>query len=287
MLDKTTYKIKSWEKKYKNGDKEIKLDKLKIHKSWKKIIRGEMKKDYWKKLNLEKKLKELIENKINVYPWPKLVFNAFNKTPFDEVKVVILGQDPYHQHHKCKVAIRNGGKKMSSIMVPHARTIPLPVIVPQAMGLSFSVPVNIKVPPSLGSIYRNLINFKHIDAFPAHGNLESWAKQGVLLLNTALTVEHGSPNIHKKYWTKFTNNIIKHISDKKDNVVFVLWGSPALSKLKLIDETKHKVVISSHPSGLSCYKPLKTYPAFMKQDQFGLINKYLEELGKDKIDFSI
>ena len=127
-------------------------------------------------------------------------------------------------------------------------------------------------------------NYGHIEEIPKHGNLESWAKQGVLLLNTSLTVQHGYPNSHTMKWEKFTDAVIKYISDNKDKVVFVLWGSPALQKLTLIDkDKKHKIIVSSHPSGLSCHKPLRQYPAFMNYDHFGEINDYLKENKKKTI----
>jgi uracil-DNA glycosylase len=194
------------------------------------------------------------------FPYPSLVFNTFYLTPLSHVKVVILGQDPYFNLQKN---------------------------IPEAMGLSFSVPLNVPIPSSLNNIFKNLLKFKHIDAIPAHGNLENWAHQGVLLLNTALTVQHKFPNSHSDEWKSFTNFIIKKISSTNNNVVFILWGNPALSKFNLIDNKKHHVIISSHPSGLSCNNKLKNYSAFVDQDHFGLANSYLISHSIKPIDWNL
>lgn len=192
----------------------------------------------------------------NIYPLPKYLFYAFELTPFENIKVVILGQDPYFNEI-------NG-------------TI-------QAMGLSFSVPDNIPIPSSLKNIYLNMIKYGHKKEFPKSGNLEYLAQQGCLMINTSLTVYANRPNSHTKMWEWFTDEIIDYISENKDNVVFVLWGNPSLKKMPLIDDTKHKIIISSHPSGLSCNKALRCYPAFMDNDHFGQINEFLIKNGKSPI----
>jgi uracil-DNA glycosylase len=139
----------------------------------------------------------------------------------------------------------------------------------------------------LNNIYNNLSKYGHFKKSPSHGNLTFWAYQGCLLLNTTLTVQHKCPNGHEKYWTPFTDALIKFISDKTENIVFVLWGSYSLKKLDLIDQKKHKVLISSHPSGMSFNKPLKTYKPFSESDHFGQINKYLTSVGKSSILWQI
>ena len=155
------------------------------------------------------------------------------------------------------------------------------------MGLSFSVPIGIPIPSSLKNIYKNAIEYGHFFRYPDHGNLEFWAFQGVLLLNTALTVQKGHKNSHSSIWSDFTNAIIEKISNKMNGIVFVLWGAPALTKLSLIDTKKHEILISSHPSGLSNNKQLGKYPAFSSIDQFGTINKLLKKCGKEEIVWQI
>lgn len=263
MINKNKYNYKSWYQMYTNG--EVDISKLSIHRSWKDLFKCEIDKPYWNKINeyISKRVKKRGTN-CKIYPYPNLLFNAFNTTPLDKIKVVILGQDPYHD------CIEYNG-----------------TIVPQAMGLSFSVPVGIAIPSSLNNIYENMLKYKQIVFKPTHGNLESWAYQGCMMLNTSLTVTHGCPNSHSNIWAPFTDNIIKFISDKCENIVFVLWGGNALSKLHLIDRIKHKVIISSHPSGLSCNNKLRTYPAFCNTNHFGRVNKYLEKHNKTPIIWQV
>lgn len=263
MLKKEEYNYKPWDKKYPNNI--VRLDKLYVHKSWRTMFAKEYKKEYFVKL--EKYLSDCLKKtrgEINIYPYPDLLFNAFNKTPLSKIKVVILGQDPYFKNEVYK------GK-----------------IIPQAMGLSFSVPKGITIPSSLNNIYKNLLKYNHIKEKPTHGNLVLWAYQGCLMLNTALTVQHGHKNSHAKYWRCFTDSIISYISRKCENCVFILWGAPALEKLRLIDTREHKVIISSHPSGLSCNKPLRSYLPFTQQDHFGETNRYLKKHGKRRIRWQI
>ena len=259
QLSVKKYKYKSWDKMYASYN--IDFSNLNIDYSWRKLIESEMKKDYFKSIQkfLELSLTKT-EGKVKMYPYPELVFSAFNHTPLNSVKVVILGQDPYI-NNEC-----------------HNETI-----VPQAMGMSFSVPNGIKIPPSLLNIFKNLEKFGHIRNRPSNGNLTFWADQGVLMLNTALTVQHGYSNSHGSKWQPFTDTVIKYLSDNRDHLVFVLWGSPSLNKLNLIDGTKHKVVVSSHPSGLSCNSKLRQYPAFVNLDHFGEINSYLKQHKKRPI----
>lgn len=263
MLSIDNYNIKSWGQKYK--DHKVKLIKLKIHSSWKPIIKNKKNKEQLVKINeyLSKCLAKS-NGKAKIYPYPDLVFNAFNVTPLETTKVVILGQDPYHDS-----------------VYKHGMNIP------QAMGLSFSVPVGFPIPSSLNNIYDNLLKYKQIVFRPKHGNLISWCYQGCMMLNTSLTVEHSCPNSHSNKWEEFTDEIIKYISTNCNHIVFVLWGSNALRKLYLIDKSKHKIIISSHPSGLSYNKNLRVYPAFCNFNHFGTINKYLTKHDKIPIVWQI
>jgi uracil-DNA glycosylase len=201
--------------------------------------------------NSFKSLLEFVEEQYRsekaIYPKQNDVFNAFENTSFEDVSVVILGQDPYH------------GKD-------------------QAMGLSFSVPEIIKNPPSLRNIFKELeLEYsKKSEAESKHsGDLTCWADQGVLLLNSVLTVEARSPGSHsKKGWEDFTDNVIKTISNNKQHIVFLLWGNYAKTKVELIDSSKHLILTSSHPSPLSAYK------GFFGCDHFKKTNRYL--IGSNK-----
>jgi len=255
-LNANTYNIKNWIQKYSNY--EVQLEKLNINESWNEFTDS----DFFRK-TIEKLNKyfsyclKVTDGKVKIFPYPDLLFNSLNLTPLSNLKVVILGQDPYFNAE----IISNR-------------------IVPQAMGLSFSIPKNIKIPPSLNNIYENLIKFKHITKKPKHGNLAFWAYQGCLLLNSALTVEEKCPNGHADKWKELTDSLIKFISDNSENIVFMLWGLPALKKLNLIDQTKHKVLISSHPSPMSYQTKLREYESFSNTDHFGEANKYLSQHGK-------
>lgn len=217
--------------------------------------------DIFQKLFSDKRM-NIIQNKINkyilegnlelLYPKPNYIFKAFNMCPLDEIKVVFIGQDPYFNNETYKEKI-----------------------VPQAYGLSFSVPINFEIPSSLKNIYMNLKKYNHIKSIPNHGCLDYWAYQGCLMLNSALTVVDGQKNCHAVEWKWFTDRIIEEISNCCNKVVFVLWGGEAYKKIDFIDLDKHNVIISSHPSGLSANKEFKSYPAFVNQNHFGLINSYL------------
>ena len=188
-------------------------------------------------------------NKV-IYPEASNWFHALETTPLEEVKVVILGQDPYHQRG-------------------------------QAHGLCFSVQPGVKVPPSLVNIYKELENDLGIER-PEHGYLESWAKQGVLLLNAVLTVEDSKANAHQgKGWEQFTDKIISTVNEHSDNVVFMLWGSYAQKKGAMIDEKKHLVLKAPHPS------PLSAYRGFLGCRHFSQANGHLAENGKETIDWQL
>jgi uracil-DNA glycosylase len=208
-----------------------------------------------------------IKDKSNIFPLEDKVFAFTNYCDFSDIKVLICGQDPYHQLFYS-----------SEDKLYH----------PQAMGLAFSVPVGCPVPPSLVNIFNNLQQFKHIDTKPTHGNLESWAKQGVLLMNTSLTVEKSKPNGHQGIWSMFTDELLETITKTHPGLIIVLWGGNAFSKMKIIkNKPNHKFIISSHPSPLGFKNKMKTYGSFYETDHFGQINQYLEEAGKKPIDWNI
>lgn len=220
---------------------------VKIEKSWKEALAEEFDKEYFKTLT------DFVRDEYKagtVYPPAKFIFHAFELTPFDKVKVVILGQDPYHGPG-------------------------------QAHGLSFSVPEDVKAPPSLQNIYKELES----DLGPSLGrsasklgNLEHWARQGVLLLNATLTVRaHVAGSHQNKGWELFTDAVIKTLSQKRDHLVFILWGRYAQEKGKLIDLTMHLVLESAHPS------PFSAYAGFFGSKPFSKTNEYLVKHGLDPI----
>lgn len=242
--------------------KENMLDGVK--KSWKKFIKKEMEKEYFQ--DIFEKIKKDQNNGKLIFPFPDKVFETLKYTKKSNLKCVIIGQDPYINYQEI-------GDK----------------IVPQAMGLSFSVPKSVKVPPSLKNIYKELD--ESIDNFniPMHGDLSRWVKQeNIILLNAALTVVEGKSNSHKKVWAQFTDNLIKYISDKCDNVIFLLWGNFAKSKGLLIDINKHKIISSVHPSPLSSrYNCKGTSMSFFGHNQFNKVNNYLENMNIGKIKWNI
>ena len=218
-----------------------------IEESWKAVLSDEFNKDYFVKLK-----QFLLEEKKQycIYPKGAAIFNAFNFTPFGKIKVVILGQDPYHG---------NG----------------------QANGLSFSVPDGVRKPPSLKNIFKELDEDLQIPIAET-GNLSSWAKQGVLLLNATLTVRAKQAGSHqKKGWEEFTDAVIQKISTKKEGVIFLLWGRFAQNKAKLIDKQKHNILTSPHPS------PFSAYSGFFGCKHFSKTNAILKEKGLSKIDWAI
>lgn len=221
---------------------------VQIEASWKAALQEEFAKPYFK--NLVAFLKQEKADNKTIYPPGKLIFNAYNTTPIDQVKVVILGQDPYH----------NPG---------------------QAMGLSFSVPEGVRVPPSLRNIYKELKT--SLDISPAvHGDLTKWAEQGVFLLNAMLTVERNQPGSHQRSgWQFFTDASIKAISDRRENVVFMLWGAFAKKKSALINDSKHLILSSPHPS------PFSADRGFFGNNHFKEANAYLEQHGHAPIDWQV
>ncbi len=218
---------------------------VKIEPSWKEILSAEFEEKYFVELvNFVKH--EYGTNQ--VYPKAKNLFNAFNLCPFDSTKVVIIGQDPYHGEG-------------------------------QAHGLCFSVPDHTPIPPSLQNIFKEIKNDLEITPFNT-GNLERWAKQGVLLLNATLTVRANVAGSHQgKGWEIFTDKVIQLLSKKKKNLVFILWGSYAQQKKELIDTHKHCIFTSTHPS------PLSAYRGFFGNKHFSQTNTYLIDHGKEPIDW--
>ncbi len=221
--------------------------KILLEESWKTALLTEFDQTYFQELRTflitQKKQQK------NIYPPSSLIFNAFNSTPFDKVKVVILGQDPYHRPN-------------------------------QAMGLSFSVPKSVRIPPSLNNIYKELekdINFK----VPSHGDLTSWATQGVFLLNAFLTVEAGKPGSHRNIgWGLFTDKVISLLSEQRQNIVFMLWGNFAKNKTDLINHSKHLVLTAAHPSPLA-------RGAFFGSKHFSKANEYLISKSIKPIEWQI
>ncbi len=219
----------------------------KIESSWKRVLHDEFEQPYFPELKAF-----LVEEKrrYTVYPAGPNIFNAFNTTPFESVKVVILGQDPYHGPG-------------------------------QAHGLSFSVPDGVPFPPSLQNIFKELTEDIGC-AMPRSGNLTRWAEQGVFLLNTVLTVRAGEAHSHKdKGWERFTDAVIRTISERREHVVFVLWGRPAQMKASLIDESRHLVLRAPHPS------PLSAYRGFFGSRPFSRANAYLQSNGIAPIAWSL
>jgi len=221
---------------------------IKLHSQWREVIGGEFEKDYMQSLReflLQRKQQGAV-----IYPPTNQWFSALNTTPFEDVRVVVLGQDPYHG-------------------------------VGQAHGLCFSVTPGIKVPPSLANIYKEIKSDLGIDQ-PNHGCLISWAQQGVLLLNATLTVEDGCAGAHQgKGWEQFTDEIIKAVNQKREGVVFMLWGSYAQKKSIMIDSSRHLILKSVHPS------PLSAYRGFFGCGHFSAANHYLQERGVKPIDWQL
>ena len=225
---------------------QINLDDVRIESGWKEALREEFLSEYFAKIKenlLAAKAREI------VYPPGNLIFNAFNLTPFERVRAVILGQDPYHGAH-------------------------------QAMGLSFSVPRGVRIPPSLVNIYKEIKSDLGISE-PASGDLSYWAKQGVLLLNASLSVGANRANSHSGFgWQVFTDAVIKILSARRQNLVFMLWGNFAKAKSALIDAQRHLILTAAHPSPLAG-------GAFFGCKHFSRCNEYLRAHGLGEIDWDL
>lgn len=223
------------------------MAQVKIHPSWEKVIGSEFKKNYFEKLTQFVK-KEY--SSTTIYPEGKNIFRAFELCPFEDVKVVIIGQDPYH------------GPK-------------------QANGLCFSVNDGMLLPPSLQNIYKEIETDLGVQR-PTKGNLDNWARQGVLLLNATLTVRANTPGSHQHQgWEDFTDAVIKTISDKKENIVFLLWGKYAQDKGSIIDSKKHHVLNAPHPS------PFSAHSGFFGCKHFSKTNSYLRSINEKEIEWTM
>jgi uracil-DNA glycosylase len=222
---------------------------IQIESSWKHVLNEEFEKDYLKKLASYLQSEE--KKGISIFPPKDLIFNAFNHTPFEKVKVVILGQDPYHGNY-------------------------------QANGLAFSVNQGVVIPPSLKNIFKELHleypDFRH----PTHGDLSAWADQGVLLLNATLSVKESFAGSHQnKGWERFTDQVIKVLSLKREGLIFLLWGKYAQEKSSLINQEKHIILTSAHPS------PLSAHRGFLGCNHFIKTNEILKKIGKTEINWQL
>lgn len=230
----------------------IDIERVKIPPDWKALLYDELVSPYFAEIKAHY-MQALAQGEV-IYPHPQNIFAAFALTPLEQLKVIILGQDPYHGH-----ALVNG------------------VLIPQAMGLSFSVPHGVPIPPSLKNIYKELTQSLHITP-PLHGDLSAWARQGVLLLNAILSVRAHAPASHKHFgWECFSDGVIRALSLKRSNLVFMLWGNYAKKKAALIDSTKHKIIAAPHPSPLA--------QGFVGSNVFVKANAYLRENGIAPIDW--
>ena len=227
----------------------VNLMEVKISSGWKQLLNEEFEKEYF--MRIVELLHTEKQSKQTIYPPGSLIFNALNLTDFNDVKVVIIGQDPYH----------GAG---------------------QANGLAFSVQKGMKIPPSLLNIYKEIESDLGVNMPKEDGDLTSWAKQGVLLSNASLTVRANQPNSHAGIgWHNFTDAIIKILSSQKEHLVFVLWGNFAKQKMELIDETKHLILTSHHPSPFSVHK------GFLGNRHFSKTNEYLTKKGITPINWLI
>ncbi|HEH4417567.1 TPA: uracil-DNA glycosylase [Campylobacter coli] len=225
----------------------INIEDIKINDDWKEFLKEEFSKNYF--LEIKKRYIQALNNNAIIYPPANLTFNAFNLTPLDGLKIVLLGQDPYHQPN-------------------------------QAMGLSFSVPYGVKIPPSLLNIYKELKTDLNIEPSKS-GDLSSWAKQGILLLNSILSVEAGKPASHSSWgWQEFSDAVISKLSLEKSGLIFMLWGNYAKSKKALIDTNKHFILEAAHPSPLA-------RTGFLGCKHFSKANEILRNLGKNPIDWQL
>lgn len=220
-----------------------------IENSWQEVLEEEFDKDYM--INLRSFLKIRLKGGHTIFPAKSLIFNAFSHTPFEKVKVVIIGQDPYHG-------------------------------INQAHGLAFSVQKGVPLPPSLKNIFKELQSEYKNYQYPNHGDLSQWANQGVLLLNATLTVESSDPGSHQnRGWETFTDRVIQILSEKRSGIIFLLWGKYAQAKSKLINKEKHIVLTAAHPS------PLSAYNGFFGCNHFIKTNEILIQKGEKAINWQI
>ncbi|MBS4236197.1 uracil-DNA glycosylase [Campylobacter vulpis] len=226
---------------------EIKLDKIKISADWLEFLEEEFKKPYF--LDIKRQYIETLKAGKIIYPPANLTFNAFNLTSLNSLKIVLLGQDPYHKQN-------------------------------QAMGLSFSVPKGVPIPPSLRNIFKEL-NADLGVKIPQNGDLSAWARQGILLLNAIFSVEENKPLSHSLWgWQEFSDNVIKKLSLEKEGLIFILWGKFAQNKKDLIDTKKHFILEAAHPSPLA-------RQGFLGCRHFSKSNALLETIGKEPIKWDL
>lgn len=226
-----------------------------IEESWQQALHSEFEKEYWQQVT--QFVKQEIQSGKEVFPLPNNIFSAYNLCPFDTTKVIILGQDPYH-----------------SISTVEGKNVPT------AHGLCFSVIRGAKHPPSLQNIFKELKAEYPDFKIPNHGNLEQWAKQGILLLNATLTVRAHEPMSHAgKGWEQFTDATIQTLSEQQENLIFLLWGRHARTKKTLIDSSKHTILEAAHPS------PFSANNGFFGCNHFKHVNEILKKFGKSPIDW--
>lgn len=276
FVDARNYHFKNWHECF--PDMNVNLRSLVFHHGWNDFFDMVSIKKYYK--NMERILSDiLVENKI-IVPYAELLFNAFNILSPKSIQVVFIGQDPY--------------PGFSNIQNIH---------IPEATGLSFSVPYNYPKPLSLNNIYQNLLDFGHIKKMPNLGCLSYWAIQGCLMINSAFTTLVGVRGAHRNIWKNFTNDLLNYINDTFENIVFVIWGKDAHMLCQNIDPNKHYIITSSHPSPLGFDKTFNgfeygkvknrrdrkvvVYPSFKSTDHFGKINKYLVSKNKKEILWDI
>jgi len=268
-LTKKNYQTdERWDEFFENGKSLYSL--IHYHPDWTPMFANIKNDKKFKELN--QKLKKIVaaNKRIKIFPFPNHVFAAFNITKASSVKVVFIGQDPYFHCIEPETDRYVMDAKNNRY-------------IPEAMGLSFSVPHGIKIPSSLENIFNNQIKYGHIRKKPETGNLWYWAAQGCLMLNAALTVEDQTKEAHIKMWEWATDYVINYISEYMSGIIFVLWGAYAYKKIELINLDKHHTIISSHPSGFSAHKKFQNFPAFMDEDHFGKINKILSKSNRSKI----
>lgn len=268
VVDAKDYYYKSWPERFISG--KVKLLKLLKNNDWNEFFLTVKDKSYFMKI--EQIIQEIIINEPDniIVPYPRLLFHPLNILSPKKIRVVILGQDPY-------INSKDFGD----------------TTVPQAMGVSFSAPINYPKPKSLINIYDNLKKFNHIKNIPDHGYLLPWVVQGCLMINTSLTTFLGTSNAHKSLWTTFSDELIKYINNNCKNVVFILWGQYAANKEKFISVKNHKIIISSHPSPYSVNNTMMTvvngrnvmHKPFAHVDHFGITNDYLRSKGFDCINW--
>lgn len=248
----------------------INLEKIPISKEWLNFLESEFLSDYF--IDIKSNYVDARESGEIIYPFSHLIFNAFNITRLNNLKIILLGQDPYHNAREIDLKDVDSGLLPKQLKERNAQNIQK-IFLPEAMGLSFSVPRNIKIPPSLRNIYKELNNSIDFNT-PSHGNLESWGREGMLLLNSILTVRARAAASHRHFgWERFSDRIISKISLNFKNLIFILLGKFAQNKACLIDKNKHFILKAPHPSPLS--------HGFNGSDIFKEADKILKSLNID------